>query len=49
MRYILPPPSGNPASLGLDVGFDVVALTSDEAEASGLLKIQSVAFSISPP
>jgi len=49
MRHLLPPPSGNPASLELDVEFDVVALTSDEAEGSGLLKIQSVAFSISPP
>jgi len=44
----LPPPSGKSASLGPDVVFDAVA-SMLETDASGLLKIQSVAFSMSPP
>ena len=43
--YLLPPPSGKPASLG---AADEVA-SMLETDASGLLNIQSVAFSMSPP
>ena len=46
----LPPPSGSPASTGVGMLLlDVVVSISDEAEALGLLNIQSVAFSMSPP
>lgn len=50
LENLLPPPSGNSVSPRATAGEeDVVASISDETEASGLLNIQSVAFSMSPP
>ena len=45
----LPPPSGNSMSSEVGLELDVEVSMSDETEASGLLNIQSVAFSMSPP
>jgi hypothetical protein len=45
----LPLPSGNSVSSGVGFELDVEVSMSDETEASGLLNIQSVAFSMSPP
>lgn len=45
---LLPPPSGRPALETDGVAFDGVESIL-ETEASGLLNIQSVAFSTSPP
>jgi hypothetical protein len=45
---LLPPPSGRPTSPELDAVSDVT-VSILETDTSGLLNIQSVAFSMSPP